>query len=250
MFRIVAWLSLRARTMPRRSPLTSVTPALSIATSVPVPIAMPTSACASAGASLMPSPAIATLRPSRLELLDGFALLLGQHLRLDVVDAELSRDRFGRRPVVSREHDDAHALVVQRLIASAVDALIGSATPRSPAARPSIATKHDRLPVARAAPPPARATAPASIASSLEQPAFPIATRPAVDGAGHALAGERLEIVRRRLEIRRALAAPATIACGERVLAARSRLAASRRISASSIAGETARQTRAAACLP
>ena len=35
-------------------------PALSIATSVPVPIAIPTSAWASAGASLIPSPAIAT----------------------------------------------------------------------------------------------------------------------------------------------------------------------------------------------
>ena len=33
--------------------------AASIATSVPVPMAMPTSACASAGASLMPSPTIA-----------------------------------------------------------------------------------------------------------------------------------------------------------------------------------------------
>src|SRR6476619_5025467 len=42
MLSIVARLSLRARTMPRRSPLTSVTPALSMATSVPVPIAIPT----------------------------------------------------------------------------------------------------------------------------------------------------------------------------------------------------------------
>ena len=39
-------------------------PALSMATSVPVPMAMPTSACARAGASLIPSPAIATRRPS------------------------------------------------------------------------------------------------------------------------------------------------------------------------------------------
>ena len=65
-----AWwprLSRRARTMPRRSPFTRVTSALSIATSVPVPMAMPTSACASAGASLTPSPAIATIWPSRLE---------------------------------------------------------------------------------------------------------------------------------------------------------------------------------------
>src|SRR3990172_1245396 len=36
MFRIVARLNRRARRMPRRSPLTRVTPALSMATSVPV----------------------------------------------------------------------------------------------------------------------------------------------------------------------------------------------------------------------
>jgi len=39
--------------------------ALSIATSAPVPIAMPISAWARAGASLTPSPAIATTRPAR-----------------------------------------------------------------------------------------------------------------------------------------------------------------------------------------
>ena len=44
----------------RRSRLRRVTPADSIATSVPVPIAIPTSAEAKAGASLMPSPANAT----------------------------------------------------------------------------------------------------------------------------------------------------------------------------------------------
>src|SRR2546427_3633876 len=58
MLRIVARLRRRARAMPRRSPLTRVTPALFIATSVPVPMAMPTSAFAKAGASLMPSPAM------------------------------------------------------------------------------------------------------------------------------------------------------------------------------------------------
>src|SRR5881397_3307365 len=56
--------SRRARTIPRRSPPTSVTPALSSATSAPAPIAMPTWARARAGASLMPSPAMATTRPS------------------------------------------------------------------------------------------------------------------------------------------------------------------------------------------
>jgi hypothetical protein len=60
---MVACDSFRARTMPVRSPFNSVTPALSIATSVPVPMAMPTSAAAKAGASLTPSPAMATIRP-------------------------------------------------------------------------------------------------------------------------------------------------------------------------------------------
>jgi hypothetical protein len=65
MFLIVARLSRLARAIPRRSPLTSVIAALSMATSVPVPMAMPTVASASAGASLMPSPAMATEWPSR-----------------------------------------------------------------------------------------------------------------------------------------------------------------------------------------
>ena len=48
---------------PAQIALTRVTPALCIATSVPPPIAIPTSACASAGTSLMPSPAMATIWP-------------------------------------------------------------------------------------------------------------------------------------------------------------------------------------------
>ena len=62
-----------------------------MATSVPVPIAMPTSAWASAGASLMPSPTIATRLPSSLQLLDLLGLVLGQHLGQDAVDADLAR---------------------------------------------------------------------------------------------------------------------------------------------------------------
>src|SRR5690606_13103600 len=48
----------------RRSLRTSVTSLASVATSVPVPMAIPRSACAGAAASLTPSPTIATLRPS------------------------------------------------------------------------------------------------------------------------------------------------------------------------------------------
>ncbi len=54
MLRIVFCDKLRACTIPVRSPPGSVTPALSIATSVPEPMASPTSAAASAGASLTP----------------------------------------------------------------------------------------------------------------------------------------------------------------------------------------------------
>src|SRR5512147_344617 len=65
MLRITARESRRARTRPARSPFTRVSPALSMATSVPLPMAIPTSAAARAGASLMPSPAKATRRPFR-----------------------------------------------------------------------------------------------------------------------------------------------------------------------------------------
>ena len=53
---------------PRGSLEASTTPADSMATSVPAPMAMPTSARASAGASLTPSPTIATRRPRCLQL--------------------------------------------------------------------------------------------------------------------------------------------------------------------------------------
>src|SRR5436190_7325211 len=53
-----------ASTTARRSPETRVTSLASMATSVPVPIASPRSACASAGASLMPSPTMATTCPA------------------------------------------------------------------------------------------------------------------------------------------------------------------------------------------
>src|SRR3989304_2307875 len=91
MLRIVARLRRTARTIPFRSPLTKVTPALSIATSVPVPIAMPT--CA-----------IARHRDEaalRLQLLDDESFLLGQHFRLDAVYAQLARYRLGRGAVVA-----------------------------------------------------------------------------------------------------------------------------------------------------
>src|SRR3954452_11487939 len=130
MLRITSAESRRARAIAARSPFTSVTEALSIATSVPVPIAMPTSAAASAGASFTPSPAIATTRPRALfppppphppapppppQPLDHGALLLGQDLGLDLRKAEPPRHRLGGRTVVPGQHHDPHAVLAQRL---------------------------------------------------------------------------------------------------------------------------------------
>lgn len=57
MFFITEWLKFRAFTIPCKSPFTKVIIALSMATSVPGSIAMPTPLLARAGASFIPSPA-------------------------------------------------------------------------------------------------------------------------------------------------------------------------------------------------
>jgi hypothetical protein len=79
--------------------------------------------------------------PGLLQLERRPRLVLGQHLGLDVVDAELLRATASavaaRRPSASRPHAlDARSAAT----ASGVVALIGSATPTSPARRPSTAT--------------------------------------------------------------------------------------------------------------
>jgi len=67
----------------------------SFAAIVPVFIAMPTSACASAGASLVPSPVMATRRPPACSFLMSSSLSRGVAWRKKIVHAGLSRD--GRR---------------------------------------------------------------------------------------------------------------------------------------------------------
>ena len=165
MLRMVARDSRRARAMPRRSPLTSVTPALSIATSVPVPIAMPTSACASAGASLMPSPAIATTRPSRCSRLITVALLLGQHVgdaprRCRAAARPLARWRGCRRSASRRAGPRRAAR--ERLRRRGLDRIGDADQARQP---PSTATNITVWPVARAARRRARPAPPASTPS-------------------------------------------------------------------------------------
>ena len=76
-FRMVALLNVIAVTTPLKSPLIRVISADSMATSVPVPRAMPISACAKAGASFIPSPTIATIFPSAWSFFTSLALSCG-----------------------------------------------------------------------------------------------------------------------------------------------------------------------------
>ena len=86
--------SRRPRRAGRRGPGSGR--AASIATSVPVPMASPRSAWASAAASLTPSPTIATTRPSACSRLTHVDLVGRQHLGDHLVDADLGGDRRGR----------------------------------------------------------------------------------------------------------------------------------------------------------
>jgi hypothetical protein len=70
-------------------------------------MAMPTVALAIAGASLTPSPTIATRAAGARELGDRVDLLLGQQVAAGLGDADLARDRVGDPLVVAGEHDRA-----------------------------------------------------------------------------------------------------------------------------------------------
>ncbi len=149
MLRMVARARRRARTMPLRSPLTRVNPALSIATSAPVPMAMPTSACASAGASLTPSPAIATLRPSACSSLIMRALSSGStSARISSIPSRPATARAVRSlsPVAMTTRNPCWC---SALSASGVVSLTGSATDTRPTMSDSTTTNITVSPASR-----------------------------------------------------------------------------------------------------
>ena len=77
-----------------------------MATSVPVPIAIPTLACGQRGRVVH---AVAGHRDDvslRLQLLHDFAFLIRQHFCVDLIDFQFSRDGFGGRAAVAGEHHD------------------------------------------------------------------------------------------------------------------------------------------------
>ena len=185
--------------MPRRSPLTSVTWALDIATSVPVPMAMPTSAAASAGASLMPSPAIATRRPSACSRATSSALSCGRTSPCTSSMPSCRATASRGRPAVARGHHDAQPGACSASIASAARVLdrIGhgdqadarAVEPRGTSrVAPSSAQPLGRVGQRH------RRRHPTSCMSA----ALPSASDATVDAPAHAEAGHRLEVRRRR----------------------------------------------------
>ena len=101
----------------------------SIATSVPVPIASPRSACASAGASLTPSPTIATTRPSACSSRTTSALSAGS---TSAITSSMPTSRRhgvrGRAVVAGQQHGPQPERAAARATASAEVGLTVSAT--------------------------------------------------------------------------------------------------------------------------
>ncbi len=88
---------------------------------VPVFMATPTSACASAGASLVPSPHIATSLPLACSSRISLQLVLGRRLRQEIVDAGFGGDRRRGHRIVAGDHHgaDAHAAQFGEALADA-----------------------------------------------------------------------------------------------------------------------------------
>ena len=93
----------------------------SLAAGVPVFMATPTSAWASAGASLVPSPVMATSLPPPCSARISSILRLGRGLGQEVVDPGLAGDGGRRERVVAGDHDgaDAHAPELVEAVAHA-----------------------------------------------------------------------------------------------------------------------------------
>ena len=128
---------------PRGSLEASTTPADSIATSVPAPMAMPTSARASAGASLTPSPTIATVSPRPCSSATVAVLVLGQDLGEDLVDAELGAD--GRR----RPDRASPVIITTRRRPASLQLGDGLGAPRAGPRPPAPAPRRPRRPRTR-----------------------------------------------------------------------------------------------------
>ena len=138
--RIVCFTSARASPAPRRSLRSSVTLAVSSATSVPPPMAMPRSAWASAGASLSPSPTMATRWPCSWYFRTTSSLRSGETCAstTSIPTWRATASAVSRRSPVSRTVCSPRSRRAR--MASALVARTGSVIASMPASAPSSAT--------------------------------------------------------------------------------------------------------------
>jgi hypothetical protein len=140
MLPIVARERSMAVTSPERAPEIKVMSEASMATSVPVPMAIPTSAWARAGASLMPSPTMATTRPSccsRWTSRDLCSGITSARTRPIPTWRAIAAAVTRLSPVIITT---SMPLLFKAATAAAEPSLSVSATPITPAGRPSTAT--------------------------------------------------------------------------------------------------------------
>ncbi len=107
-------------------------------------MAMPASACASAAASLMPSPTMATRRPDFCSSRIRCQLPRRIESRFDLGDPGLLRNRRGRGGRIAGQHQHAQALVAQRGNRIRASGRSASRASKYPAAAPSSAI-HSRV---------------------------------------------------------------------------------------------------------
>ena len=113
MLRIVARLSAIAVPTSRKSPRIETMSALSTATSAPVPMAMPTSAAASAGASFYAVANHCYALALGAQALDFGRFAAGQHFSEHIFDADLICNRASGGFVVAGYHPDLDAQTVE-----------------------------------------------------------------------------------------------------------------------------------------
>jgi len=101
----------KARATPAISPFRTTTAAASFAASVPEPNEIPRSAEARAGASLVPSPAMAT-RPGTVPIKAAGGFALGFDACLDAGDAELGGDDASGFGLIASEEFEIDAKIL------------------------------------------------------------------------------------------------------------------------------------------
>ena len=141
----------RAMATSRGSERIRTTSAVSTATSVPAPMAIPKSACASAGASLTPSPTMATRLPASMSSLTLAALSPGSTSAMTLVMPSSAAIRAAVAALSPVSITTSTPRSRNSATAAAEVGRTASAMPKTATARPSTAASTEVLPAAASA---------------------------------------------------------------------------------------------------